>query len=132
MTRTFAEDTQTMTFYIYLALFFIVAGIVLVPLFLCRKSSIFYIPIWSIYAVGVVAIVLDVVWKIISFERPENPQDGTPMSPIGDVTEAHIITAIVFLLAILIGLYTFTVGLPWAFKNWPPDRKRKGADKMLR
>jgi hypothetical protein len=73
-----------MAFYFYLTLFLLIAGITLIPLYLCRKSSVFYIPIWSIYAVGVVVIVLDVVWKIISFERPENPQDGTPMSPIGD------------------------------------------------
>jgi len=114
---------------IYFALFLLVAGLLLAPLYFIRKSSGLYIPIWGVYLVASAGFVFRGIWKVVTFERPTHSENYVSMSPIGDFTDGDLARVVVFLLCIPIIVYLCTVGLPWAFKNWPPKPTMKKANK---
>ena len=103
-----------------------VAGAILVPLLLSRKSSRYYSILWSIYVVAALAVFLSALWSMLNQEPPRDPQGGFPMSPIGNASLGRLVHAVGFLVSIPVLLYLLTLGLPWVFKGWPRGAKPNG------
>ncbi len=96
-----------------------VAAVLLLPLLLCQKSSGYYVWIWSGYVVVTSGLIVSALWIMTDTIPQTDPQDGFPMSPVGDATFGRLFHGFGFLVSIPMLLYVVTVELPWVFKDLP-------------